>query len=88
MDAIPKIDPCEKSRPPIVIIKKTPVAAIIVTYTWESTSDRFPTILKFVSTLNRRKITTSPTTGRSERINDILDNFLSCCSFCSVFVFA
>ena len=72
IDAIPRIDPCEKSRPPIVIIKKTPVAAIIVTYTWESTSDRFPIILKFVSTLNIRKITTSPTTGRSERIIDIL----------------
>ena len=31
IEAIPRIEPCEKSRPPIVMIKKTPVAAIMVT---------------------------------------------------------
>ena len=31
MEEIPRIEPCEKSRPPIVIIKNTPIADIIVT---------------------------------------------------------
>ena len=31
MDAIPMIEPWEKSRPPMVMMKNTPVAAISVT---------------------------------------------------------
>ena len=33
MEEMPKIEPCEKSNPPIVMMKKTPIAAIITTYT-------------------------------------------------------
>ena len=31
MDAMPRIEPWEKSSPPIVMMKKTPVEAIMVT---------------------------------------------------------
>jgi hypothetical protein len=85
IEEIPRMDPWEKSRPPIVIMKKTPIAAIIVTYICENTSDRFPIILKSVKTLNNRKITTNPTIGKSERIKDIFDAFFSCCSLSFVF---
>ena len=70
----------------MVMIKNTPVAAIMVTYTCDKTSGRFPIILKFVRTLNNKKMIISPAIGRRERISDIFDNFLSCCSFWSVFV--
>ena len=86
IDAIPRMEPWEKSRPPIVMIKNTPVAEIIVTYTWESTRGRLFIIRKFVRALNIRKIIISPAIGRSERIIVIFDNFLSCCSLFSVLV--
>ena len=31
IEVMPMIEPCEKSRPPIVMMKKTPVAAMSVT---------------------------------------------------------
>ena len=80
------MDPWEKSRPPIVIMKNTPIAEIIVTYTCENASDILFIIRKSVITLNNRKITTSPTIGRSERIIDIFEAFLSCRSLSFVFV--
>ena len=66
MEAMPRIDPCEKSSPPMVMMKKTPIAAIITTYTWLSKRMRFfgAIILPFVRKMNRTKMTTSPTTGR------------------------
>ena len=70
MEEMPRIEPCEKSSPPIVMMKKTPIAAIITTYTWFRSRIRFfgAIILPFVRKMNRMKMTTSPTTGRYVRI--------------------
>jgi hypothetical protein len=67
IEEIPRIDPCEKSRPPIVIIKNTPVAEIITTYACDNTNGKLETILQFVKILKIIKITNKPAIGKTAR---------------------
>src|SRR5690554_2523860 len=65
MDARPRIEPCEKSRPPMVITMNTPVDATIKTYTWLSIKFILfdLTIRISVRYANTATMTIKPTTG-------------------------